>query len=84
MMKNNITEAQLFEIIEARKGITDKKVDRRLRAAQLRGEGYKNAEISVMIEACAKVVSRWICMYVKGGAEALKKGEYKAITEICP
>ena len=54
-----------------RKTITDKRVDKRLRAVQLRGEGLKNSEIAEKLETSTKVVSRWVCAYKNKGIEAL-------------
>ena len=41
-----ISAENAIEIEEIRKTITDKKVDRRLHAVQLRGEGLTNHEIA--------------------------------------
>ena len=71
-----ITEEQIKEIKVCRKENRDKTVDKRLRAVQLRGEGYTDNEIADIVEAHPKVVSRWICKYVKEGIAGLKKGEY--------
>jgi len=70
-----ISKTQITEIKESRKTNKDKNVDKRLRAVKLRGEGYKNSEIAAKIEAHAKVVSRWICKYIKEGISALMKGK---------
>jgi transposase len=70
-----ITEEQMKEIRTIRKLNKDKNAEKRLRAVQLRGEGYSNNEIATMLEAHAKVVSRWICKYVKNGIEELKNGK---------
>jgi transposase len=67
-----VSKAQAEEIEEIRKSIKDKSTDRRMRAVQLRGEGYSDAEIAVMVEAHVKVVSRWICIFIKKGIEALR------------
>lgn len=55
----------------ARAEYTDKRVDKRLRAVQLRGEGKRNEEIAGILETSSDVVSRWVCAYYKGGLEAL-------------
>ena len=47
------------EIKEVRKTITDKKVDRRLYAVQLRGEGLTNDEIAQKLDTSDKMVSQW-------------------------
>ena len=66
-----INEAQVLELETARKSITDKRIDKRLYAVQLRGEGMKNPEIAEKLDTAAKVVSRWVCAYQKDGIEAL-------------
>jgi transposase len=71
-----IEEEQITEIKEARKTTKDKNVDKRLRAVELRGLGYKNSEIAEKVEANAKVVSRWICKYFKDGINALMRGKF--------
>ncbi len=70
-MTYKISKEEAAKIKEIRKTITDKRVDKRLHAVQLRGEGFKNEEIANKLETSAKVVSRWVCAYIKGGAEAL-------------
>jgi len=71
-----IEEAQIAEIKKARKTNKDKRVDKRLRAVELRVLGYKNSEIAEKVESNAKVVSRWICKYFKEGINALKRGKF--------
>jgi transposase len=71
-----ITEAQMEEIKVSRKTNKDKNVDKRLRAVELRGDGYKNNEIAIKVEAHPTVVSRWICKYIKEGISGLMKGKY--------
>jgi transposase len=75
-IKYKITDEQLSEIKEKRKINSDKNVDRRLRAVQLRGAGLDDKEIGVIVEAHPTVVSRWICKYAKNGITALLKGKY--------
>ncbi len=70
-MTYKISKEEAEKIKEARKAITDKRVDRRLHAVQLRGEGFKNEEIAQKLDTSAKVVSHWVCAYKKGGIEAL-------------
>ena len=41
-----ISEDQALELEMARKSITDKRIDKRLHALQLRGKGMKNPEIA--------------------------------------
>jgi transposase len=67
-----ISDEQVEEIEKNRKLVKDKKADKRMRAVQLRKEGYSNVEIATMVEANAKVVSRWICAFVKKGIGVLK------------
>ena len=71
-----ITQEQTEEIKRYRQKNKDKKVDKRLRAVQLRGEGLGDKEIATIVEAHATVVSRWFCNYVKGGIDALLQGQY--------
>lgn len=66
----------MAEIESHRKQNKDKNVDKRLRAVQLRGEGYSNKEIADKVEAHETVVSRWICSYAKNGVTAILKGSY--------
>ena len=71
-----ISKAQRDEIAAMRKTITDKRVDKRLWAVQLRGEGMRNPEIAEKLDTSAKVVSRWGSAYSKGGIEALMGGKF--------
>lgn len=66
-----ISEEEKTEIINARKSIKDKMVDRRLHAVELRGEGKSNAEIAEKLDTSPKVVSRWVSNYKKQGLKAL-------------
>jgi transposase len=59
------------ELARIRRKVNNTAEDKRLRAVQLRGEGKKNAEIGVLIEASPAVVSRWVSAFVKGGVDAL-------------
>ena len=68
---HKITEEDANIIREARKIIKDKKVDKRLYAVQLRGEGKNNQEISEKLDTSKGVISEWVCMYVKNGLEGL-------------
>jgi transposase len=56
---------------KARQGISDKQVDKRLRAVQLRGEGKNNQEIAQILETSSDMVSLWVSAYAKSGIEAL-------------
>lgn len=71
-----ISKTQTEEIIKTRKKTKDKRVDKRLWAVQLRGEGMSNSEIAEKLEASAKVVSRWVSAYSNGGIEALMGGKF--------
>ena len=67
-----ISAENAIEIEEIRKTITDKKVDRRLHAVQLRGEGLTNHEIAEKLDTSDKMVSQWVSAYINdGGIEAL-------------
>ena len=70
-----ISEEQVQELKKHRKQNKDKNVEKRLKAVQLRGEGMENEEVSKIVEAHPKVVSRWFCQYAKNGVNALLKGE---------
>jgi transposase len=71
-----INETQTQEIATARKAITDKRVDKRLWAVQLRGEGMKNPKIAEKLDTSEKVVSHWVSAYCKGGIKALIGGKF--------
>ena len=71
-----ISKEQAAEIEALRKTITDKRVDKRLHAIQLRGEGYKNPEIADKLDTSSKVVSRWISAYLNNGIDVLTKSNY--------
>ena len=62
-----ISAENAAEIEEIRKTITDKKVDRRLHAVQLRGEGMTNREIAEKLDTSDKMVSQWVSAYINGG-----------------
>lgn len=71
-----INEDEAQEIATVRKSISDKRVDKRLWAVQLRGEGMKNPKIAEKLDTSAKVVSRWVSVYCKGGIHALMGGKF--------
>ena len=71
-----ISREQAAEIETLRKSITDKKVDKRLHAIQLRGEGYRNPAIAEKLDTSPKVVSRWISAYLKDGVKTLTENKY--------
>lgn len=66
-----ISKEQATEIKEIRKTIKDKKVDKRLHAVQLRGEGKTNKEIAEKLDTSAKMVSQWVSAYVNEGIDSL-------------
>lgn len=68
-----ISKEEAAKIKEVRKTITDKRVDKRLHAVQLRGEGFKNKEIAEKLDTSAKVVSHWVCIYIEKGIEGLNQ-----------
>ena len=72
----NISIEEAEEIKTKRKEIKDKRVDKRLYAVQLRGEGYKNPEIAKKLDTSPKVVSRWVTAFRSGGIEALLPGKF--------
>ena len=65
-----ISAENAAEIKEVRKTITDKKVDRRLYAVQLRGEGLTNDEIAQKLDTSDKMVSQWVSAYINSGGIA--------------
>ena len=73
---HTISGKQAAEIAEVRKTITDKKVDKRLHAVQLRGEGLDNPTIALKLDTSPKVVSNWVSSYAKKGIESLMRGKF--------
>jgi transposase len=71
-----INEKQIEEIVKMRKTNTNKRIDKRLWAIELRGKGMKNPEISEKLGTSAKVVSRWMSAYCKAGMEALLSDKF--------
>ena len=67
---------QAKEIEKIRKTVRDKKIDKRLYAIQLRGEGLKNPTIAAKLDTSAKVISHWVSAYSKEGPGALMGGKY--------
>ena len=65
-----ISAENAAEIKEVRKTITDKKVDRRLYAVQLRGEGLTNDEIAQKLDTSDKMVSQWVSAYINNSGIA--------------
>lgn len=67
-----ISKENAAEIMEVRKTIKDKQVEKRLYAVQLRGEGMTNKEIAEKLDTSDKMVSQWVSAYINnGGIEAL-------------
>ena len=60
-----ISAENAIEIEEIIKTITDKKVDRRLHAVQLRGERLANHEIAEKLDTSDKMVSQWVSAYIR-------------------
>jgi transposase len=71
-----ISSEEVEAIKAQRREIRDKKVDKRLYAIQLRGEGHKNSEIAEKLDTSSKVVSRWVAAFSNGGIEALLPGKF--------
>src|SRR5215469_15707001 len=71
-----INKAQVAEVRAARKSVSDKKIDKRLNAVELRGGGMRNPAIAKKLDTSAKVVSRWISDYCNNGIQALMGGKY--------
>jgi len=67
----DISAENVAEMEKIRKTISDKKVDRRLHAVQLRGEGLTNHEIADKLDTSAKMVSHWVSAYTDGRITAL-------------
>ncbi len=61
-----ISKEEGIKVKEILKGIKDKRVDKRLQAVQLRGEGMKNSEMK-KLDTTRQTVSLWVSTYVNGG-----------------
>ena len=72
-----ITREQAREIEGIRKTIRNKKVDKRLHAIQLRGEGQRNQTIASKLDTSAAVVSQWVSAYCREGIKTLMGGKYR-------
>jgi transposase len=72
-----ISKAEAEEIALMRKTITDKRIDKRLHAIQLRGEGLKNSAIALKLDTATRVVSRWVSAYRNEGIQSLMGGKHK-------
>jgi transposase len=75
-MTYTISAEQAKEIEAIRKGVKDKKIDKRLHAVQLRGEGIKNRAIAIKLDTSPQVVSNWVSVYKREGISALMGGKY--------
>ena len=71
-----ITEKQKEEIKNARKKNKDKRAEKKLKALEMRAEGYKLQEISKETGYHAKHVSKIVEKYTKEGIEAIIKPRY--------
>jgi len=71
-----ISAEQSAEIAKIRRTVKNKKVDKRLHAVQLRGEGFTNPVIAEKLDTSPKVVSRWVSAYLNEGIEALTESSY--------
>ena len=71
-----ITKEQMQELEKHRIENKDKKVEKRLRAIELRGNGQGYKEIAMIIEAHPTVVSRWVCAYSNNGISAILRGKF--------
>lgn len=69
--KYQISSEEIEKIKEIRKTIKDKNADRRLRAVQMRGEGFKDKEIAAQLETTSNMISYWVRLYVKEGISGL-------------
>ena len=81
---HKIQQQEVEKIKEMRKKVKDKKEDKRLYAVQLRAERKTNQEIAEKLDTSDRVVSNWICKYVKEGIEGLlskrQKGNHRNMT----
>lgn len=72
----HISKEQGEEAAAARKNTSDKRIDKRLHAIQLRGEGLKNPAIAAKLDTSAKVVSHWVSDYCREGLQSLLGGKH--------
>lgn len=70
-MKYKFTKEQIEEIQEARRQTKDKNVDRRLRALELRAEGYTGKEIADRTGYNYWYITKLAAKYHEGGLEAI-------------
>ncbi len=71
-----IEEKDVKIISEARKKNTNKKIEKRLYAVQLRGEGKSNKEIAEKLDSSAKMISQWVSEYINKGIEYMLRNNY--------
>jgi transposase len=70
MKKHEITPEQLLEIIEARKNNTNPRIDKKLYAVQLRGEGMTNTKIAEKLNITTFSACRWAGQAIKYGVQS--------------
>ena len=71
-----ISKEQAEKIATLRKTVIDKRIDKRLHALQLRGEGMKNRDIAKKLDTASRVVSRWVSAFCNCGISDLLGGKY--------
>ena len=71
-----ISREEAIEIEDIRRTVSNKKINKRLHALQLRGKGMKNAAIAEKLDTSPKVVSRWVSAFCNDGIEALMGGKH--------
>jgi len=71
-----ISKEQAEEIALMRKKVRDKRVDKRLQAIQLRGEGMKTPGIAAKLDTAPNTVSQWVSDFCNHGVESLMGGKY--------
>ena len=75
-MKYVLTEKETVEIQEARRKNRDKKVDRRLKALELKAAGRTGQEIAEMTGYNSGYITKLAAKYRKGGIEAITGNHY--------
>lgn len=75
-MKYQFTSEQCAEIQAARKENRDKRIDKRLRVLELRGEGSSLKEISTATGYAVSHISNLIRLYTEKGLEAVAGNHY--------
>ena len=77
MKRIEISEQQLEEIKAARKENKDKKVEKRLQALQMRGEGKTRKEIQIVTSFTPVYISNLVTRYCREGLGAIVESHYK-------